>query len=434
MRKPGVAGHPRALVALVAALLAVVVTACGGGGGTGPSPDVTTSAAPPAASIKINPADGAGGVAVTDKVVVTANAPLDEVTVARSASASQKTDAGELPGEFSADRKTWTSTGGLFADSQYQVTASTAAADEVTGTTDSQATFTTGVPDKPFKVSWEPVEGQVVGVGTPIVLTFSGPTSDRAAVQSRLSVTTNPPLEGSWSWLTDRVVRWRPKDYYPTGTKVHVEANLAGLEAGNGLVGVKDRVMDFTIGAQQVSYVDLATHQMQVYRDGQLLRTMPISGGKGGKRTFLTMDGPHNVLGKADLVIMDSATVGIPKGDPDYYYEEVPFAVQYTSGGQYVHSAPWSVPSQGRANVSHGCVNASPADAEWFYHFSQVGDVINVRNSGRPPETDQLGNDWAIPWETWVAGSALPQAPATADAGSVAAPASPGAATGLPGA
>ncbi|MBX6390100.1 MAG: L,D-transpeptidase family protein [Frankia sp.] len=409
----------RAGVALLAGLLAVVLAACGGGGGA-PEPSPTTPP-PVAPQITITPADGTGGVAVTEKVVVTSNVPLESVTVNRGASESQQTPAGTLLGEFSPDRRTWTSTGGLFADSQYQVQAVTAAAEGVIGTATAASTFATGIPEKSFKVSWEPVDGQVVGVGTPVTLTFSGPTTDRAAVQGRLVIRTEPAIEGAWSWASDRVVRWRPKEYWPSGTKVHVEANLAGLEAGNGFVGVKDRVMDFTIGPKQISYVDLQTHTMEVYQNDQLVRQMPISGGKGGKPSFLTMEGPHNVLGKADLVIMDSATVGIPKGDPEYYYEEVQWAVQYTSGGQYVHSAPWSVASQGRANVSHGCVNASPADAEWFYNFSQFGDIIDIRNSGRPPDLSQLGNDWSIPWSDWVAGSALPVT-AAADAGSIAAP------------
>ncbi|WP_045875328.1 Ig-like domain-containing protein [Pseudofrankia sp. DC12] len=431
-------GFPRPLVAIVIPLLAIILAACGsGGGGAQADGSAPTTPAVPAAAVKVTPADGATGVAVTDKVVVTANAPLVDVQVARAASTSQKTDAGTLVGTYSADHRTWTSTGGLYAASDYQVTASTAPAAGVTGTTTSHVAFTTGTPAKQFKVSWEPVGGDVVGVGTPVVLTFSSPTTDRAAVQSRLSVTTTPALEGSWSWLTDRVVRWRPKDYYPSGTKVHVEANLAGLDAGNGLLGVKDRAMDFTIGAAQVSQVDIAAHTMKVYRNGQLVKTLPISGGKGGKPTLLTMDGPHNVIGKAQSVIMDSATVGIPKGDPDYYYETVLWNVQITSGGQYVHAAPWSVADQGRVNVSHGCVNAAPADAEWFYNFSQVGDIVNVFNSGRPPDTSQLGNDWSIPWSTWVAGSALPASGATptgaSGAGSVAAPASPATASTHPG-
>jgi lipoprotein-anchoring transpeptidase ErfK/SrfK len=399
---------------LVAALLAVVVAACGGSAGAGgPGRGHASTAAVPAASITVTPTNGAAGVAVTDKVVVSANAPLADVTVARDASASENTDAGSLVGQYSADRRTWTSTGGLFADSRYQVTATTAAAAGVTGTATSHVSFATGTPAKQFKVSWDPVDGDVVGVGTPVVLTFSGPVASRAAVQSRLAVSTSPQLVGAWNWVSDRVVRWRPKDFYPAGTKVHVEANLAGFDAGAGQLGVKDRAMDFTIGAAQVSQVDIAAHTMKVYRDGQLVREIPISGGRGGKQDLLTMDGPHNVLGKAQQVVMDSATVGIPKGDPDYYYETVYWDVQITSGGQYVHAAPWSVADQGSSNVSHGCVNASPADAEWFYNFSRQGDIVNVFNSGRPPDTSQSGNDWSVPWSTWIAGSALPVSTAT---------------------
>ncbi len=353
----------------------------------------------------VTPGDGATGVALTSPVVVRGNAPLAAVSVNRRASASEKTEPGILLGTFSADHRTWTSSGGLFADSRYDVEASTSPATGIVGTTSVRTGFVTGVPAKSFKVSWEPVAGQTVGIGAPISLTFSAPAPSRAAVQSRLVVRTDPPVLGAWNWLSNRVVMWRPKEYWKPGTKVHVEANFAGYDAGGGRLGVKDRAMDFVIGSAQVSKVDSATHTMKVFRDGQLLRTMPVS---LGKPSLPSMDGPHNVLGKSAEVIMDSATVGIPQGDPDYYYEKVQWAVHYTSGGQYVHSAPWSVPSQGRANVSHGCVNASPADAQWFYSFTRLGDIIDIVNTGRPPDTSQLGNAWSVPWATWKAGSALP--------------------------
>jgi lipoprotein-anchoring transpeptidase ErfK/SrfK len=421
---------------LIAGLLSVTLAACGAGGTSAAAPghSAPSTSASPRASVTITPADGSTGIPVTGQVVVTANAPLASVVVNRAASATEKTTAGSLAGQYSADHRTWTSTAGLFAASQYQVSAATAATAGILGTATNQVTFTTGVPDRPFKVSWDPVDGDVVGVGTPIVLTFSGPVTNRAAVQRRLSVTANPQLYGAWSWLSDRVVRWRPKDFYPSGTKVHVEANLAGVDPGGGQLGVKDREMDFTIGAAQISQVDIAAHTMKVYKDGQLIRSMAISGGRGGKLTLLTMDGPHNVLGKTQSVVMDSATVGIPKGNPDYYYETVLWDVQITSGGQYVHAAPWSVSEQGYENVSHGCVNASPADAEWFYNFSQEGDIVNVFNSGRPPDTSQLGNDWSIPWTTWVAGSALPVAAPTTAAPTTAAVAAPTSGAGTAGA
>lgn len=408
VRLAGVAGALAAVIALVSC------SSGSGGSATTPEPSV----GPVAPTLTVSPADGATDVALTESVVVTSNAPLESVAVARGASPSEKTEPGALVGTFSADRRTWTSAAGLFSDTRYDVEAATAVVEGIAGTTTLRSSFVTGIPDSSFKVSWEPVDGQSVGIGAPISLTFSAPAPDRAAVQSRLVVETDPPVLGAWNWLSDRVVRWRPQEYWVPGTKVHVEANLAGYDAGDGRFGVKDRVMDFVIGPARVSEVDAATHTMQVFQDGQLLRTMPVSLGKPG---YPSMDGPHNILGKADMVIMDSATVGMPKGHPEYYYLEVEWAVHYTSGGQYVHSAPWSVGSQGRANVSHGCVNASPQDAEWFYHFSQLGDIINIHNTGRPPDTSQLGNEWSVPWGIWTAGSALPVDDGTgADAGSLA--------------
>ncbi|WP_322752246.1 L,D-transpeptidase [Frankia sp. Cas3] len=370
----------------------------------GPAPAVPTAQAP---RVTITPVDGAGGVPVTSTVVVHSNAPLQSVTAIRAASKSQDTAAGVLRGQLSADAMTWTSTDGLFADTRYQVTVQTSAAPGISGTTAAGAIFTTVNPANSLKVSWGPADGQTVGIGMPITLTFSAPVADRAAVQRRLMVTANPPVNGAWNWASNTVVRWRPQQYWKAGTRVHVEANLAGFDAGGNRFGVKDRAMDFIIGPAQVSYVDAATHTMKVYRDGVLQRSLPVS---LGRPTLPTMNGPHNVIGTAATVIMDSATVGIPKGNPDYYYETVQWNVQFTSGGEYVHSAPWSVASQGEDNVSHGCINASPADAEWFYRFSRLGDIVDVRNSGRPPDTSQLGNEWSISWERWSAGSALPLA------------------------
>lgn len=393
-------------VAIVAVSVAVLAGCSGGPSGGGPDGASPPSPTTPVATIDVTPSDGSGDVKLDSPVVVTANAPLADVQVTRAASASQETPPGALAGELSADGRTWTSTGGLFADSEYQVVASTSAAAGVEGTTQAQVRFATTTPANSFKVSWEPVAGQTVGVGAPIALSFSAPAADRAAVESRLVVRTDPPVAGSWHWFHDRLVSWRPQQYWKPGTKVHVEANLAGLDAGDGRFGVKDRAMDFVIGPEQISRIDASTHMMEVYSNGTLVRTIPAS---LGRADYPTMDGPHNVLGKAPKVIMDSATVGIPLGNPEYYYEEVLWNVHFTSGGLYVHSAPWSEGSQGYANVSHGCVNISPGNAEWFFNFSRYGDIIDVRNTGRPPDLTQLGNDWSISWDDWVAGSALPQ-------------------------
>ncbi|MGF7235089.1 MAG: Ig-like domain-containing protein [Frankia sp.] len=401
-------------------MTALLIAGCSGGSssaaGDGKVAAAAATHAPVAPKVTVTPANGTSGVSVTSAIVVRSQAPLVSVAVARGASAVEGTRAGTVAGTFSPDRMTWASSSGLFAGSTYRVVARSSTAAGFAGATTATTSFTTAVPATPFKVSWDPVDGQTVGIGEPVTLTFTAPVADRAAVQRRLSLTSTPAVTGSWSWQSNSVVRYRPKSYWPSGTKVHVTADLAGYDNGGGYLGVKDREMTFSIGASQVSYVDAASHTMKIYRNGALVKQFPVS---LGREQYPTMDGPHNVIAVAPKVIMNSATVGIPKGNPDYYYETVLWDVQITSGGEYVHAAPWSVGSQGRTNVSHGCVNASDANAQWFYEHSRIGDIVSVSNTGRPADTSQLGNEWSIPWSVWVAGSALPAnaAPASSSTG-----------------
>ena len=74
--------------------------------------------------------------------------------------------------------------------------------------------------------------------------------------------------------------------------------------------------------------------------------------------------------------------------------------------------APWSVGSQGYTNTSHGCLNVSPSNAIWFYDNTKRGDIVEVVNTvgSTMSGTDGLG-DWNIPWDQWVAKSALKVAP-----------------------
>jgi hypothetical protein len=39
------------------------------------------------------------------------------------------------------------------------------------------------------------------------------------------------------------------------------------------------------------------------------------------------------------------------------------------------------VGSQGSENVSHGCLNASPENAQWFFNNTKRGDVVVVRGT-----------------------------------------------------
>jgi lipoprotein-anchoring transpeptidase ErfK/SrfK len=249
----------------------------------------------------------------------------------------------------------------------------------------------------------------VVGIGQPIVVTFDHfvPEKKRAAIEAGLSVKTTPAVVGAWHWMNGESLHWRPPHYWKSGTKVRLTSKLQGVNVGHQTYGpVGAHHASFKIGASHISEADQATHQMKVYDDGKLVRTFPIS---TGREQYPTMDGVHVALAKSQSVIMDSATVGIPKGSPGYYYETVFWDVRISNGGEFVHAAPWSVGSQGFTNVSHGCVNLSTENATWFYNWSQVGDIVDVYNGVRPPETGDAGTaDWNMSWKKWVAGDAAP--------------------------
>ena len=65
------------------------------------------------------------------------------------------------------------------------------------------------------------------------------------------------------------------------------------------------------------------------------------------------------------------------------YSIEVPWSVRFTWSGDYLHDAYWSVGQQGFTNVSHGCVNMPPADAESYYKMAVPGDPVTITGSPR---------------------------------------------------
>jgi lipoprotein-anchoring transpeptidase ErfK/SrfK len=205
--------------------------------------------------------------------------------------------------------------------------------------------------------------------------------------------------------------------------QVSFAAHLTGVRAAKDVYGVQDHTMRFRIGDANISRVNTKTHHMVVRRNGKRVRDVGISAGRGGSWSFTTTNGVHAVMRKASPVVMTSSWMGItdPK-DPEYYKLTVYSAVQISSSGEYVHSAPWSVWAQGRQNVSHGCVNAAPEFAAWFYGISQRGDIVTVTGTNRALEWNNGYGYWQSPWKQWLQGSARKQPVTTAQAPSASAP------------
>jgi lipoprotein-anchoring transpeptidase ErfK/SrfK len=211
-------------------------------------------------------------------------------------------------------------------------------------------------------VNVAPAAGEVVGVGMPVTVTFMKPVVDRAAAERSIDVTSPNAPPGTFTWLNESAVQFTPTGFWPAHSTI-------ALSVG----GAKT---SFQTGAAVVGVADIDAHTFTVSIDGQVAREMPASMGKSKHSTPV---GTFTALEKQSPVIMDSRTIGIPLSDPEGYKLTVYDAVRVTWGGVYVHGAPWSVGSQGNANVSHGCINLSPDNAAWYYDTVSVGDPIIIQ-------------------------------------------------------
>lgn len=310
---------------------------------------------------------------------------------------------GAVSGILSEDGLQWTSTQSpLEYSATYTLEAT--GSDSRGRTQVLKESFSTIKPEKFFSAKVSPTNGQDVGVGLPVVVTFNKKVENQAEVEQALIVRTTTPILGAWSWASDRVVEFRPKDLWPGGTQVQIDVNLTGVEAKAGVFGKRDTRTSFAFRSAVVSVVDAQTHTMDVFRDGELLRTIPVTTGKPG---FETRSGTKVLLTKERSRIMDAATGGTSTSDPEYYRVNAEYAMRLNYTGEFVHAAPWSTGSQGSDNVSHGCVGMSTTNAQWWWNENNVGDVVIVKNTSRGQDNDGNGiTVWNEPWTEWLIRSA----------------------------
>jgi len=327
---------------------------------------------------------------------------------------SAATGGEDLEGGIAADGRSWLSEAAPRPATSYQVVASITDESGASRSLTKSFAVPTVPEDQRLGFTVTPDDHKTVGIGQPIVVRFLTPISNKAGVEKAMSVTaqtkTGEAVAGSWSWLNATEVHWRPEKFWTPGTTVKLDMRLAGVQASAHRWGRKDYSETFTIGASHLTQVDATTHRIRVYRDGKLVNEWPTGTGRKGLETY---SGTYIVLGKAPVVVMDSCSARITcdKKDPDYYNEKEFWATRITASGTFLHAASWDG-LLGRANVSHGCVHLSDANAEDFFNHAVNGDVVVVRNTGRGPAeriaTQDPGlYDWNVSWQTWLSKSAL---------------------------
>jgi lipoprotein-anchoring transpeptidase ErfK/SrfK len=395
------------------AAIAMVVTGCTASAddeaapkAKGSSTPAPTSSAPPVseATVTSTIADRARDVAVDETLELTADSGTFENVKVTIKGSSEELEDRRLDGRLSDDKTTWTATERLEPGLRY--VAQAVAVDTEGLDAKSRTAFRTDdlTLDEQTFPSIAPLDGETVGVGMPVIVTFDIPVTDRASVEKHLSVESSPKQAGTWHWVNNQEVHWRPKTYWEPGTEVTVNADINSVDAGDGVYGQLSRSISFTVGDSVVSKVNVATHEMKVFINGDLARTMPISAGKPG---FITRSGTKVIIEKVRHKTMDAATIGIPKSSPEYYNLEVEYAMRVTYSGEFLHAAPWSSGSQGIANVSHGCVGMSMENAAWLFDITKRGDVVEVTGSDRHMTLYNGYGDWNASFKDYKEGSAL---------------------------
>ncbi|KAB8165258.1 L,D-transpeptidase family protein [Streptomyces sp. 3MP-14] len=409
----------RGLTAAAALLCGVLaLTSCGGGGDDSDGAEQTEQseadqaaedANTSSAVISITPEDAAEGVGINDDVAVAVeDGTLDEVVLTA-------TEAGtEVPGTVSEDQTSWQPDEQLDRATRYEL--SVQASDAEGREAHQVATFTTIAPENSFIGYFTPEDGAEVGVGMPVSLNFDQEITNRAAVQQAVTVTASSGQEVVGHWFDGTRLDFRPESYWEAGTTVNVSLDFDGVEGAPGISGVQDRDFSFTVGRAQISTVDVEAKQMEVVRDGEPLRTVPISAGSEENPTY---NGQMVISEKYEETRMDGATVGFTDddGEGEYDIPDVPHAMRLSTSGTFVHGNYWAPDSTfGSANTSHGCVGLNDEqgaddpdqDGAWFFEESLIGDVVVVINSPDELITPENGlNGWNMSWDDWVAGSAI---------------------------
>ncbi|MFF4804712.1 Ig-like domain-containing protein [Streptomyces sp. NPDC001351] len=416
MTTPDIAARRVRVLGACAALMvgALTLTACGGNananssgssGSAGSASDSKgeSSSKTSTAKIVISAKDRSTNASINSTGVKVSDGRLTDVkmTVAGSGQA--------VPGSISADGGVWKPEEQLERGTKYQISAT--AKDGSGRTAAANSIFTTVTSANSFIGTYTPDNGTTVGVGMPVSFDFDKVISDKKAVQSHITVTSSSGQKVVGHWFGAQRLDFRPEEYWKAGSKVTMKIDLDGVEGANGVYGVQKKTVAFTIGRSQVSTVDVKTQTMTVVRDGQTLKSVPISSGSPEHTTY---NGQMVISEKFQQTRMDSRTVNL---GGEYNIPDVPHAMRLTNTGTFIHGNYWydkGNPPFGRQGTSHGCVGLADVqgaqgatNAKWFYDNSLIGDVVIVKNS--PDKTvapDNGLNGWNMPWSEWTAGSA----------------------------
>lgn len=383
--------RPHVPVMLAAAML---LAACAA---TDAQEEVTASAAPPA-PVSVRAAEASAPTPSVVPVTLKSSIPAGK-TVAADATLKVGATSGQIsdvevtggphPVDGTVSAGVWTASTPLSPGARYHVVGTVTTPG---GPVQRSFAFTTKASTRRLGIDVTPNEGTRVGIAQPIALRFNGAVASKQEVIDALQVQTIPATEGSWRWISDVELHWRPAAYWAPGTQVTLDADLRGIDLGGGVYANSAFTQSFSIGRAQVMKINARSKMMKFYRDGKVVRTVPVSLGKPG---FETRSGTKVILERYKVKRMTSTEVG------ESYDLQVPYAMRMTWSGEFLHAAPWAAARLGRINGSHGCTNVGLADGKWLFSHVQAGDPVVTVGTKRRMELGNGYGDWNLSWDSW---------------------------------
>ncbi|KUG56664.1 hypothetical protein AVL61_06315 [Kocuria rosea subsp. polaris] len=403
---------PRRLLALgaVTVLLATGCAQASGAAAEGPAATASSPASSVPSSTPV-PTSPPATVAPAEVTVAPADAavehnPVEPVVV--------RADRGELadvvlvpalggepvPGELSADGRTWTSTEVLDFDTRYALHWS--AASGAAATTTGSSTFTTVLAAHEVDARLNVADGGTYGTGQVLEFTFSEPVVHKEQVEQAVTVDGGGDRAGAFRWYSDTMVRYRPAEKWAPHARITVTLDLLGLDVGHGMVGNHDLRRSFSTGAEHYARVDNETKTLTAWVDGEVAGTFPVT---LGNEDWPSTTGQKVIMEQAPEYLFKASSLDLQPGDPHWYDTFWASNVsRLTASGEFVHQAlPSAMPVLGVANVSHGCVGMPPEGAKFIHDVFRPGDVVEVVGTGYPQaDPDDGYGDWNIPLEHYA--------------------------------
>jgi lipoprotein-anchoring transpeptidase ErfK/SrfK len=173
------------------------------------------------------------------------------------------------------------------------------------------------------------------------------------------------------------------------------------------IIGKRDLATTWTFKTDRklIAKVDGSKVRMNVFIDGEKVKTFPVS---LGKDEWETRNGVKVISTQKEAQkTYRSTSLGL--GPEEHYELDAPWNTRLTPTGEFIHTATWAYGRIGRYNGSHGCTNMYEQDAKWIFDKTIPGDVVLYTNTGGTTvqSWNGPGGLWNIPWDQWLKKSAL---------------------------